>query len=111
MIVQGEFPVFLTGCLGGLFNELLHWWNLREKPEFPVYARSAKYWTITVLMSLVGGATAWLYFGQRSEAILAVQVGLSTPLILQKLATSIPEPSGARGIASQTVSVRSFFKW
>jgi len=108
MIVQGSLNVFLIGCLGGVFNELLHWWNLRDKPELPEYVRSPKYWIITLLMVLVGGAVAWLYFGQEANSLIALHVGISAPLIVQKLAASVPEPSGSRGTYA---SIRSFFKW
>jgi len=110
MVFEGALKVFLIGCGGGFLNELLHWWNLRDKSELPEYARSLKYWIITVLMIPVGGAMAWFYFGQKANAILALHVGLSTPLILQKLIVSIPEPGAVRGRCHYP-SVRSFFKW
>ncbi|MGH7463512.1 MAG: hypothetical protein ACREMA_21085 [Longimicrobiales bacterium] len=78
----------------------------------PVYARSAAYWIITALMVLAGGAVSWLYFGDRAEALLAVHVGLSTPLILQKLTTSVAEPAGSRAMLAPTAgSLRDFFTW
>ncbi len=108
MVIEGAGLVFLAGCGGGVLNELLHWWNLRKKPEFPRYVRSAKYWILTLLMALVGGFIVWLYFGQQVEGVLAVHVGLLAPLILQKMASSVPEAAGARG---REASVRSFFNW
>jgi hypothetical protein len=54
------------------------------------------YWAITAMMILAGGFIAWVYFGDRSEGVIALHVGLSTPLILQKLVTSVPEPKGSQ---------------
>ena len=78
--------VFLIGSLGGVLLELVHWWNLRRRnPRFPKYARAVGYWVITGLMAIAGGAVTVFYFGGQGEAIVALHVGISTPLILQKL--------------------------
>jgi hypothetical protein len=110
MAVEGAGMVFLVGCLGGFLCELLHWWNLRNKPEWPAYAKWPIYWVLTLLMVLAGGAITWVYFGQKVDGLLAVHVGLTTPLLLQKLAGSLPDPSGARAILPQH-SVKSFLTW
>ena len=69
-----------------------------------------RYWILTLLMVLAGGAVTWLYFGQKVDGILAIHVGLTTPLLLQKLVASVPEPSGAREVVPQH-SVKSFMTW
>lgn len=76
--------------------------DLREDKQLPDYARSPKYWIITVAMILAGGFITWIYFGQRAEAIVALHVGISTPLILQKLAISVPQVGGSRNIIATT---------
>ena len=111
MVVEGGFAVFLVGCAGGVVSEILHWWNLRYKPNFPKYAGTPKYWVLTILMILVGGLIAWLYFGQKAESIVAAHVGLSAPLILQKMTVSVPDVKGARGALPSQTSVRAFFTW
>jgi hypothetical protein len=112
MIVEGAGAIFGTGCAGGLLAELLHWWNLRESPQLPAYARSPVYWLITLAMILAGGLIAWIYFGERAEAIIAIHVGVSAPLIVQKLVTSVPETKGAKNIiVAPTPTVRGFFVW
>jgi hypothetical protein len=112
MIVVGGYAIFGIGCAGGVLAELLHWWNLRESPQLPAYSASPFYWALTVAMILAGGLVAWVYFGERAEAIIALHVGLSTPLILQKLATSVPDTKGAKNIiATPTPTVRRFFTW
>jgi hypothetical protein len=111
MVVEGGMSVFLVGCAGGAISEVLHWWNLRQKSNFPKYASSPKYWILTISMILVGGLVAWLYFGQKAEGIVAAHVGLSAPLILQKMTVSVPDVKGARGFDPSSTSVRAFFTW
>jgi len=112
MMIEGGAAIFGTGCAGGLLAELLHWWNLRESPQSPAFAKSPLYWSITMAMVLAGGFTAWVYFGNRAEAIIAVQVGLSTPLVLQKFVTSVPDTKGSKNIiVAPAPTVRRFFTW
>jgi hypothetical protein len=112
MIIEGSYAIFGTGCAGGVLAELLHWWNLRESPQLPVYSKSPLYWIVTVAMVLAGGFVAWMYFGASAEAIIAVHVGVSTPLILQKLVTSVPETKGAKNVMiAPAPTIRRFFTW
>jgi hypothetical protein len=112
MVLQGAANVFAIGCAGGAVAELLHWWNLRQNEQLPSYARSIFYWVLTILMMLAGGFVTWLYFGERAEAVVALHVGISTPLILQKLVTSVPATQGAKSmITTPGPSVRRFFTW
>lgn len=101
--------VFFVGILGGVLLELIHWWNLRRtNSSFPEYARSWFYWLVTIFMILAGGAVAVFYFGDQAEAIITLHVGISAPLILQKLSTSMAQP-GARSL--KATSLRNFFNW
>ncbi|WP_457662939.1 hypothetical protein [Sinorhizobium medicae] len=112
MVVEGAWAVFGVGCVGGVIAELLHWWNLREAEQLPAYRTSPFYWGITIAMIAAGGFVAWLYFSLRAEGIIAFHVGVSTPLILQKLVTSVPQPVGAKNvIVKPAPSVRNFFTW
>ena len=112
MVVDGAGAVFGIGCAGVALAELLHWWNLRDAEQLPAYRTSSVYWGITVAMIVAGGLIAWLYFGEHAEGMIALHVGLSTPLILQKLATSVPDAKGARNvIVSPAPTVRRFFTW
>ena len=112
MVIQSGLAVFGVGCGGGVLAEILHWWNLREAQQLPAYKSSPLYWGITLAMIVAGGFVAWLYFGNSAEGIIAAHVGLSTPLILQKLATSIPQTSGSKNVVlTPAPSVRQFFTW
>ena len=109
MALTSVSQVFFVGVLGGVLLELVHWWNLRRRnPGFPQYAKSALYWVVTVLMALAGGILAVLYFGGQSEAIIVLHVGLSAPLMVQKLATTMAEP-GARSLDARRLT--DFFSW
>ena len=112
MVLEGAQAVFWVGCAGGALAELFHWWGLRAAPQLPAYAKSPLYWVITIAMVFAGGLVAWLYFGARAEAIIAAHVGISAPLILQKLATSIPDTKGGKNVvATPAPSIRRFFTW
>jgi hypothetical protein len=100
--------IFLVGLAGGMVLELLHWYNIRTDPQWPTYVSSPLYWIITMLMAAVGGGLALLYFGSQADAIVTFHVGLSTPLILQKLTTTVANVPGAKGT---TASIVSFFRW
>ena len=107
-MLTSSLQVFLGGLVGGAVLELLHWYNIRRDPQIPVYARSPIYWIITLLMAVVGGALALLYFGSQADAIVTFHVGLSTPLILQKLTTTVANVPGGKGVGP---SIISFFTW
>ena len=113
MTLESSLSIFLIGCIGGSLTELLHWWNLRTATDLPHYKSSKFYWGITVAMVLAGGLVAWLYFGSSAEAIIVLHIGISTPLILQKLVTSTPDINqGAKtAVAAPKPSVRRFFNW
>lgn len=112
MVIESAAGVFGIGSLGGALSEVLHWWNLRQNQDWPDYARRVMYWIITLLMIGVSGVLAWIYFGEHAEAVLAIHVGISTPLLLQKLVSSLPRNDGAKNlIAKQPPSIRGFFTW
>jgi hypothetical protein len=102
------WQVFITGFAGGIILELVHWYAIRKNGRWPAYGRSPLYWAISALMCAAGGGLAVLYFGGRAEGIVALHVGLSAPLILQKLTTTIASTPGAKGLRA---GVFSFFDW
>ncbi|MCK1728919.1 hypothetical protein [Bradyrhizobium sp. 142] len=108
MTLNSGLQVFLVGFFGGILIELVHWYAIRKDGRLPDYAKSAQYWIASVVMALVGGGLAVLYFGSKAEGIVALHVGLSAPLILQKLTTTIAEPAGAKGVRRDLID---FFKW
>jgi len=109
MTVTGDLSIFFAGALGGALTELLHWWNLRTSDNLPAYAKSVRYWLLTGFMVAVGGLMSWVQLGREAEAMVAVQIGVAAPLVLQKLVTSLPQAEGARGAIG--ASLRDFFRW
>jgi hypothetical protein len=107
-MLTSSLQIFLVGLAGGAVLELLHWYNIRRDPQLPAYAGSPFYWIITILMAVVGGGLALLYFGSQADAIVTFHVGLSTPLILQKLTTTVANVPGGKGLNASLVS---FFTW
>ena len=85
-----DWWVFGVGCFGGFLAELVRWWNLRESLDLPAYAGRWTYWLITVLMILAGGILAWLQRVPPDQLLLALNVGVSAPLIVMALAKIVP---------------------
>lgn len=92
MMLAGAFDVFVAGAVGGVLAELVRWYQLRESPNLPAYASSLFYWVVTGLMVAAGGALAVLYGTTAVNALLAVNVGASAPLIIKALAQNTPPP-------------------
>ena len=89
--------IFALGFIGGGLVEIVKWLKLRDSINFPDYIKKPVYWVLTVLMILGGGAVAWIYsLVGDINALLAVNVGASAPLIVAGLATTPPKPPQPR---------------
>jgi divalent metal cation (Fe/Co/Zn/Cd) transporter len=95
--VTGLWTVLGIGIFGGLLAELAKWIGLRETNpnNFPAYAKSIFYWLITIILMIVGGILAVFYGYTNVDALLALNVGASAPLIIRALASTTP--SGTPG--------------
>ena len=110
MPLTSPWEVFLVGTVGGCLLELLHWYALKRDERLPPYIRNPFYWVVSALMALTGGLLALLYFGgAKTEAITALHVGLSAPLMLQKFASTLAERPGARSGTSDRLL--AFIRW
>jgi hypothetical protein len=108
MTLNSTLQIFLVGFFGGLLLELVHWYALFKQDRSTTFIRNPVYWVISLLMAVAGGGLAVLYFGSRAEGIVALHVGLSAPLILQKLVTTVADVPGAKGPGAGVID---FFKW
>ncbi len=98
MILNGFWEVFLVGCSGGLAVEILKWYKIRGQGKFPVYSKKISYWIITLLMILLSGFLTILYGVENVIALLALNIGISAPLIISTTANSFPiDKSKERG--------------
>jgi hypothetical protein len=102
MNIDGFWPIFLWGSAGGLLAEFLGIWSLRKEDNWPKYFRRLRYYLISLMMSLIGGGMAVIYGMHEMPGLLALNIGASAPLMLQRLLTPLaPEtaaevPKGAR---------------
>jgi hypothetical protein len=79
-----SFDAFLFGCLGGFIAEALAVNNVRKskKVGWPDQMKHWSYWITAVVMTLVGGAASYIYAQDvKLTALLAVQIGVSAPII------------------------------
>lgn len=92
MVLNGFWQIFLAGFFGGLAAEAVGWIELRTcKPEkFPHYFKRWYYWFLTFILSSMGGGLVVLYGIVNVNAILAVNIGASAPLILKGFARTVP---------------------
>lgn len=86
--------MLLWGCLGAGFDELLHWGALRRRQSFPTYARSAKYWVVTVLLITMGSIVALAVGSSMAKLdtpIAMLVVGFSSSALVKKLSKVLLE--------------------
>jgi hypothetical protein len=107
--------IILWAMLGGAFLEIIHWYGLRKNPNFPTYARKAKYWITTILVIMFGGliTVAVSLSGGKITPIIAFVLGFSAPSVPHKLAKLLPKAIllGAEEEDSQPESIRDFLSY
>lgn len=104
--------VLLIGAFGGIANEVLHWYGLRQKTSFPKYVKKPLYWLITAAMICVGAGFSYLQLGPgETNLMLPFELGLLAPIILKKALSSGSMPSGAMNISNEgNPTIREFLK-
>jgi hypothetical protein len=89
-----ELSAFLFGCLGGFLINIVRLAELANVPEIerPKTFRDPMYVFAFFALPLVGGALAYIYQadGIVLKPLLAVNIGVSAPLILKTFAASVP---------------------
>ena len=101
---MGTMELFWWGLFGGVGAELAVVFSLRHsaRNEYPYWLKSPFYYIIATIMAMVGGIVVLAHArsGINLTAILAIQIGASTPLILRKLRDSIPQETEIPDTAS-----------
>jgi len=86
---------FVWGLFGGIGAEVSVVFALRHRgaKEYPYWLKSFTYYVVATVMAIVGGviAVAYAQSGTTLNAILAIQIGASAPLIFRKLSETVPE--------------------
>ncbi len=94
---------FLYGVIGGALGELLKWYAMRESPNLPAYLKSPFYWVVTVIMMLAGGGLVLIQGVKADTPWLAINIGITAPLILKGFASVVPiQPPKAGGVSFGT---------
>lgn len=92
---MGGLETFLWGLFGGFGAEAVVWFGIRhQRPrDYPYWLKSPIYYLVASVMVLVGGiiAVAYSRSGTSLNAILAIQIGASAPLILRKARDVVPD--------------------
>ena len=92
---MSPFETFLWGLFGGIGAEVSVVFSLRHRgpKEYPYWLTSWTYYMVSGAMVIIGGlvAVAYARSGTTLNAILALQIGASAPLIFRKLSETIPE--------------------
>jgi hypothetical protein len=88
---------FLFGLAGGLLPEVYALYNIRHSwlSDKPSWVKSYFYWLITFAMIFLGGCTAALYsyIGIKLNALMAIHLGLATPVLIQTALKEKPKIS------------------
>ena len=101
----------LFGFIGGAAAELLHWYLLSRKPEgIEPYSKRALYWITTIGMMGVGALMPLLYLSGPASALLCFHLGAATPILLQKLVSTLPNIANAQGFTGLP-TLRDFFRY
>ena len=108
MQLENSWAVFAVGMLGGVIAEAGHWRSVAKRGRLPLYIRSPLYWSVTVFTILLAGLVSWFQFGSSGAPLAVLQIGLGTPLILQKGTTTLLKPEGAMG---NSQGLLDFWEW
>jgi hypothetical protein len=102
--------IFWLGVFGGFLGEAVKWYRLRENLYLPHYIKSPFYWIITLVIIFSGGIMTVLYGYEIKNPLLAVNIGISAPLIIQTFAQTLPHGKDDSGNLHSRDSISLVFK-
>lgn len=90
-----EVGIFVSGFLGASLSTFLAMWEVREKNKAERPKRDRYYWSMSGIMSCVGGGLALYHSwsGNDVTPLLALNIGASAPLIIQAAVKRTPQLS------------------
>ena len=88
-----NWEAFLFSCAGALGVQILHWLSVARKGRWPQHSRNIIQWILTVGLILISGVVgAAVFYERKFDALLALQTGVSAPLLISQIGrTGIPE--------------------
>ena len=95
-----EPALWRWGIRGGIAAEALRWFRIRDElyKGVPDWARSWLYWMVTIVMIVFGGVFVRAYENSADvqlNALLALNIGASAPLILRSFVSQVPLDRGS----------------
>jgi len=86
---------WLFGMIGGILIQFLGLWKICKKDisDWPQYYKRASYLIPAAGMIVIGGFLAWLQLRTigKPDYMLAMQLGATAPLFLERMAANPPE--------------------
>jgi hypothetical protein len=103
----------LWGLAGTFLDQLLHWASIRHDPRFPTYARTVKYWIVSILLIAMGGVITLAYVQsveKVTKPLSAMVVGFSGIALIKKLSQTFDKKVPVAGVApaAPRATVRTF---
>ena len=103
---------YIATLFGAVFQELLHWYYLRNKLDSPKYKSLMKrknYWLITVLVIVASAfGTAYFYGSTLGKLELAV-ISAAFPTLFRKFVTSVKQSDVKLGEQDETSTADLYF--
>jgi len=91
---MGGWETFAFGCLGVLLLNCVQGLETYRTPQVqrPTDFGERPYWVDFFGRAIVGGVLAWVYWynGEAVGPILAMNIGISAPLMLKAMAKTVP---------------------
>ena len=110
-----NWEAFAFSCAGALGVQILHWLSVARKGRWPQCSKSTVHWLLTAGLILISGVVGAAVFHSRAfDALLAMQVGVSAPLLINQLGRTVPtEVGGVAHLGDETVGERvlDFFRY
>ena len=110
-----SWQAFAFSCAGALAVQILHWFSVARKGRWPKYSQSVVHWLLTIALILISGVVGAAVFWNRSfDALLAMQSGVSAPLLINQLgrtASGGDESVGHLGEETLGEQISSYFRY